>query len=276
MPYPDFSRSIAEICAYLSRTLYNGLDQWKDAGEPDEDSGHPVLTPKLDPALGISKSSPFLFRESWAHRRKPGPRNRYEEVIEYSPGAIVAQGEDGTVYVAHRGTKDSKDWDVDAQIVPITLEVDGNDLGKIHNGFHRSYFSYESKIKAALVDLLQSTGIPPTAVIFSGHSLGGALSTINARVFNPSEWGFPDDIAYGALTFGSPQPGIQSFKDAFPDAHQRLRHIINNNDVVPKLPGAIGYCHVGEILTLQEDLGGLGANHSLDEYAEKIDEVFLA
>ncbi|MGB0371562.1 MAG: lipase family protein [Opitutales bacterium] len=276
MTPPIFSRLNAHICADLSRILYDSLDSWDAADKPEEGSDSPALTPDLSTLPNIAGNSPLVFRESWARRRKPGPRTRYVEVTESTPGALIAQSEDGTIYIAHRGTKTSKEWDVDSQAVPKTLEVNGNDLGKVHRGFHRTYFSCEAKLKSSLTQLLNDTGITSTSLIITGHSLGAAVSTLHTRAFVPADWGLPSDIPFGALTFASPQPGVESFKNSFEDADEKCRHIINKNDLVPKLPGVAEYCHTGRIMYIDTDFGGPGDNHSMANYKSKIDDLFPA
>ena len=274
MNVPAFSRLQAHNCIALNRFLYDNLDKWRRARKPKEGSSAKCLNPDNVYVDDCAGASSLIFREGWARRCILGPRNRYKAVIARTPGAIVAQTLDGTVYIAHRGTKTTKEWDVDTNITGTALEVDGQEVGKVHFGFRRSYLSVESALKTQLSTLTGKTGIEPSSVIITGHSLGAGISTLNTRAFLPEDWGLPVDIPFGALTFASPMPGFESFRDQFPHADARLKHVINEHDLIPKLPGVLGYCHVGTIKNIPEDFGRAGDNHALKNYAGWIDRWF--
>ena len=102
---------------------------------------------------------------------------------------------------------------------------------KIHRGFLQAANSIWPLLKPHL-EQLQSH-----KVIFTGHSLGGALATIIAiRYFTPDE----------LVTFGQPRVGGERLKKVL-DKINYYRYV-NASDIVPRHPWlAFGYRHHGEL-----------------------------
>jgi triacylglycerol lipase len=137
--------------------------------------------------------------------------------------------------VISRGTEPNK-WDdisADANAWTIAIEV-----GKVHSGFHKHVDVLWPKIES----LLKENQRP---VWFAGHSLGGAMSLLNAvrcrlsRI--PSE---PQAI----FTYGSPRVGDRKLVNFLKVRHYRW---VNNNDIVPRVPPRwMGYRHMGREIYL--------------------------
>ncbi|GLC58164.1 hypothetical protein PLESTB_001325800 [Pleodorina starrii] len=96
------------------------------------------------------------------------------------------------------------------------------------------------------------TASTPTRVIFTGHSLGGAMATLAAYdlAARKTDGFFSGDVQL--YTFGSPRVGNQAFMEAFNNMVPNAWRFTNTDDIVPRVPyswrfdGArTTYYHVG-------------------------------
>lgn len=104
--------------------------------------------------------------------------------------------------------------------------------GYVHNGF-------QNEVEKLWPDLLQHFADNGKGKLFfiTGHSLGGAMSTITA-----SRFGDAVDCLY---TYGSPRVGTKGFIKTIKCPH--YRHV-NNNDIVTSVPPALMlYRHHGTL-----------------------------
>ena len=104
---------------------------------------------------------------------------------------------------------------------------------RTHKGFSRAFSRIADEISEAILDI-----DPKTPVYITGHSLGGALATIAAKL-NPH-----DNVA-ACYTFGSPRVGARDY-----DVHIKIPvyRVVNNADIVARIPwGVFGYTHVGDL-----------------------------
>lgn len=85
-----------------------------------------------------------------------------------------------------------------------------------------------------------SDGTPIKHVVFSGHSLGGALATLAAVQFAKQ---YPD-IVVSCVTFGSPRVGNGSFAQMFNKCCKGSFRFVNEDDPVPMGPTPIRFTHV--------------------------------
>ncbi|MDF1838061.1 MAG: lipase family protein [Planctomycetota bacterium] len=146
-------------------------------------------------------------------------RAGFQDVEVFERDGTHAIWADGLL--AFRGTAGRKDWlaDLDAW-----LTKDGS--GRVHRGFQttldHAWDAVQERVGASEVHL-------------SGHSMGGALATLAAKRL-PG--------ARTVTTFGAPRPGNQEFADSIPCPVFR---VVNNNDMVARLPLSMSYRHVGDL-----------------------------
>lgn len=148
----------------------------------------------------------------------------------------------GVRVVAVRGTDERADW---GQNLDLAWEDDDESDGRIHHGFSEAAVALWV---ATVHDFIRRSGA--TTIIFTGHSLGGAVATLlaclalRARTLNFGvHWSRPY-----LITFGSPRVGDGRWAKWMDHYLQdRVIRFVNNNDVVPHIPSRLrGYRHVGK------------------------------
>lgn len=110
----------------------------------------------------------------------------------------------------------------------------------VHIGFARALDSVWDEIVVELAQL----DVP---IYYTGHSLGAALATLASARQAPR----------ATYTFGSPRVGNQAFVDTL--APLAIYRIVDDQDIITTLPPeALGYRHVGKVVTLQAPSSSLG------------------
>ncbi|GJM93709.1 hypothetical protein PR202_ga10292 [Eleusine coracana subsp. coracana] len=177
------------------------------------------------------------------------------------------------VLVAWRGTKRAAEWadDLDITLVPAAGVVGrwpGGEEPTVHRGFLSVYASKNStsrfnkqsareQVLAEIRRLLNLYKGENCSITLTGHSLGGALSTLTAidlvtngvNVRSPSN----ETVPVTAIVFGSPRVGDEQFRKAFESASSgsmRLLRVRNAPDLVPTILPSAFYKDVGVELLL--------------------------
>jgi triacylglycerol lipase len=109
--------------------------------------------------------------------------------------------------------------------------------GKVHRGFKEAL----EEVWPDLLPYVRKLYQKGCKIWITGHSLGGALATLFASRFNNTQ---------GVYTFGSPRVGNEVFKKNF---EVKIYRIVNNDDIVPRVPLPIRYVHVGELKFIDSD-----------------------
>jgi len=173
--------------------------------------------------------------------------------------AIVVNDKEKKITVVFRGSINANDWKTNVQICMTDFKLPGftskNDkgesktYGRVHDGFYKYLFeetkagangSTKSKgeeiIGMLKGDFFDKDQYKDYSLYITGHSLGGALSTMlsfRAAAFN--EFKMVTNVS-----FASPFVGNQEFRDDFYDLERKrkIRHlrISNYQDCVPLIP----------------------------------------
>ena len=109
--------------------------------------------------------------------------------------------------------------------------------GQVHRGFMQALEEVWSDL---LPHLTQLDG-KGCKLWVTGHSLGAALATLCASRY---------DNVQGVYTFGSPRVGNDGFKEKL-DAN--IYRVVNNDDIVARVPPPGTYVHVGELKFIDSD-----------------------
>ena len=124
-----------------------------------------------------------------------------------------------------RGTQGLRNFLTDFQPFPKTWTMGG----KVHRGFGRALDKVWDALELVLADRKRP-------VLFTGHSLGGALATLAASRHAPT----------ALYSFGSPRVGDEDFVSTL--AAVPAYRVVHHQDLVPHLPPSqapIRFRHVG-------------------------------
>lgn len=165
-----------------------------------------------------------------------------------------------TTLISFTGTSFYSEWLEDLrfeQTKPLGINnIDEfNTMALVHTGFYKVYMSVKPQIHQLLNSNISKQ------VIISGHSLGGALSTLcSLDIYNNSPWTL---IHY---SFASPRVGNPSFVSTFNSIVTNSFRVANTEDIVPTLPPAIIesilYEHIANDICFTKNLGSLEKNHT--------------
>lgn len=136
------------------------------------------------------------------------------------------------VVVHYRGTSDTKGWFLNSRFYTLEANTEGDGelqfKGFMHGGFKQAYKSIKTDFEAALKN--HSSGDKP--IYFSGHSLGGALTTISAARAKLNG----HNVA-GVYTGGQPRLGDPVFSDHINGLIAGLHfRLIFEDDMVARIP----------------------------------------
>ncbi len=138
-------------------------------------------------------------------------------------------------WLAVRGSDDGNDWAENVRMIPF-----------YHLGFNGIWKSIRARVEAWIEEHRSEFD----TLIFTGHSLGGAVTTLAAR--HCSQQQLPIEAV---ITFGAPRVGSPRFADSYnakivEPGSKKLGDItyrfVNLNDPVGEVPPwLMGFCHVG-------------------------------
>jgi triacylglycerol lipase len=147
--------------------------------------------------------------------------------------------------VAFRGTelwKNKEQFDLKSMVADLKTDIDilltywplG---GKVHRGFKEAL----EEVWSDLLPCIRKLSDKGCKIWITGHSLGAALATLSASLYGSAQ---------GVYTFGSPRVGNKDFKENF---KEKIYRIVNNDDIVARVPPPGKYVHVGELKFIDSD-----------------------
>ncbi|KAG7443895.1 alpha/beta-hydrolase [Guyanagaster necrorhizus] len=186
------------------------------------------------------------------------------------PRFVIAHDKStNSVVVAHQGT-DPENMRVllayallsilnDAEFVPTPIDTEffpsaaGKNIA-VHSGFQETFSRTASTVLSTVQSAVASTGAE--TIVLTGHSLGAALATLDALMFNDAL----TNVSIQTTTFGSPRVGNQAFADLVDASLSSgggggggVARITNRADPVPHLPPLVldfvhaqGEVHLGD------------------------------
>ncbi len=143
-----------------------------------------------------------------------------------------------------RGTSGAVEWGEDFLGAPVMSRWPG----RVESGFQGIYDSFAFKpvggSEIPLVGAISSISGGGTLTV-AGHSLGSALGTYHAYEMSSA---FPDRTKL--RVWASPHTGDSAFVGAVAAAVPDHVHYRNPNDIVPKVPVALGYEHLPNTISV--------------------------
>lgn len=171
-----------------------------------------------------------------------------------STQCYVANNEQFAI-VAFRGSeiwKKEGKFDLNKVIADLKADVDIRLTdwpagGKVHQGFKEAL----KEVWFDLLPYITKLDRKGCKIWVTGHSLGAALATLCAVRYGKVQ---------GVYSFGSPRVGNDVFKENF---DVRIYRIVNNDDIVARVPPPGAYVHVGELKFIDSD--GIIQDHMIEK-----------
>ncbi|XP_028404695.1 phospholipase A1-II 1-like [Dendronephthya gigantea] len=160
-----------------------------------------------------------------------------------------------------RGTEPTslKDWSKNFKMLLVAVRF-GNANFKIHQGFRDRYQDislwFETEYQAIPADY---------KIMITGHSLGGALTTVSAAIVSGKTKRLPDAV----IPYASPLVGGQDFQTYYQSVVgcDRTLRVTVKGDIVTKAPSTIlGYRHVCSPLELEGHTGILTPGEMIENH----------
>lgn len=177
-----------------------------------------------------------------------------------NPPRFFSRGNDSQMYICKyddklsvifRGTESKRDVLTDLNIIQIKMPIANTkekEYPEVHWGFYNQFQYLEPELDKALSEY-NNNDSNEREVIFSGHSLGGALATIAALKYAKK---YPE-LEVNCVTFGSPRVGDPKFAKYFNESVNESYRFVNDNDPIPCVPTAWRYKHVKGCQWLYQD-----------------------
>lgn len=191
--------------------------------------------------------------------------NTSEESVFYkcdAPPTLYSCDRDSQMYVCKydnklsitfRGTESGRDILTDLNLILVELPLknleEKEDVAEVHWGFYNQFSELKPNIDKIVKEYYDTADTVNKEIIFSGHSLGGALATISALNYANK---YPD-ITVDCITLGSPRVGNNKFAEMFNKSVSSSYRFVNDNDPIPCLPTAWRYKHVKGCVWLTND-----------------------
>lgn len=139
------------------------------------------------------------------------------------------------IIFSFRGTQVTEEWSWEDVRDNIHMSLMGVGLTNQYM-VHEGYLDYFRHLEPIICKIIQQN--PGKKVIFTGHSLGGAVAAIAGLLID----------CYACYTFGAPKSGDRSFRGAWKKKTAKLYRVVHACDIAPKHPSELfGYCHAGEL-----------------------------
>lgn len=190
-------------------------------------------------------------------------RGHYQDVAGY-----VIKTATETI-VCYRGTKTTYDQYRDSKYKPKDMNFGENpeEKHKIHGGFKIDYDSSKASREEVFTQMGISNEVP---IVFTGHSLGGAVAQIAAADYAAKNKTQRDNIK-AVRTFGTPRVfTTESAKFYDKLIGEKTIHMMAAGDPIVHVPPAsFGFSHTGFFCMMQTSLSGLDS-HKRHSYQQVV------
>ncbi|KAH6581419.1 hypothetical protein BASA61_009075, partial [Batrachochytrium salamandrivorans] len=223
------------------------------------DSDSTILSPEL---INLSKRAQFVVDANTVSRMSKfmqySAASYFDSVIisgEWECG-VVCEGDtkDTVIQTVFLQTRDLKNgpapWLNDGVVSTNRKRVPFPNNLEIHSGFQSAYLDIRSLMMAGIRTAQKK--YPGFKLVFTGHSLGGALASLAAADYVNHESG---DTSYVSVySYGEPRIGNSQWADWFDNLPLASYRVTSQSDPVPRLPPyMMGYRHTKQEYFITSD-----------------------
>lgn len=201
--------------------------------------------------------------------RNYAPDINEEGARRETSGAILHNPETGHLVIVFAGTKTGADWASNLNILKTGVLGEGRPLSglELHAGFYQQFIEQLPEIEK-IINEVKVNGGRLSKVTVTGHSLGGALSSILA--YHIKKEMLPKATVEN-ITFASPRvfshastPTVESVLGS-----GNIWRIWNAKDIVGRVPSAIRYKHSGFKIKIKSHQTENFGNVDVDPYDDE-------
>lgn len=196
-----------------------------------------------------------IYYENCPTNNKISPgRNNYKPALAH----ILYNKNANLIFIVFSGTVDTCMISIDLNYIQDDIKeiLNYNPGMKCHRGIYIAYLSIRSQLIQAIIPYINMGA----KIIITGHSLGGGLSNICAldlSYYDPLHYSFASPLIFNPIS-----------SQIFDRLVNKSFRIANISDLVvlaplPIMPNKDIFCHVGQSIVFQNNLGDYRENHSL-------------
>lgn len=152
---------------------------------------------------------------------------------------ILTRPSEKQLIVAFSGTKNPSE--LIEEIIeesPVSYKIHPNTGAKVFNFFYKHYLTdFRDYFLKEISEIFTTVDFEGYSVIFTGHSLGGALAVHAAADGILS--GVMEDREVEVYTYGQPRVGNQEFIDLFISQISEFYRVVHHGDLVPHVPPCV-------------------------------------
>jgi hypothetical protein len=176
---------------------------------------------------------------------------KYFKSYKYgNSGYIVVNKDLKQIIISYNSPKATLDWTLETsknyQKLNLAEEFEG---AAVHSGFYQKSAALFNQTFSTMTSLIQK--YPAYTIVFTGHSMGGAIAALNA--YNLVSQGLLTWDKIALVTFGQPRLGNQQFAHYMNSQNMIIARVNNERDLVPTVPAPPAYYHFGYALYIHLD-----------------------
>ena len=176
---------------------------------------------------------------------------------DYDCQVYLYNYQDGLVF-AFRGSESKEDFLTNLKVAKTPFVLPNSQIWEtpdVHTGFFQQFDSVKSWILKKINELsISSLENKNKKIIFTGHSLGGALATLATLYFSYQYKNLiaKNELEIVCLTLGSPRVGDSKFVELFNHKIKKSIRYVHQNDIVPCFPSYWRFQHVKGLIWLRQ------------------------
>lgn len=233
-----------------------------------------AVLPKL---FGLPRvDRPTLVRTAALSKLATDTEGDGADVYDKKTDTTVLFAEDiDTLFVAFNGTRGAVNAATDANLGSKNIggwlaSWKGGAEPRVHAGFGVAFDAVRARVMQRVLDFAGKAGAEKRRVVFTGHSLGGALATVAGLVAADALAATGAKAKAEVYTFGSPAAGDGTFVGLFNRAVSNSVRVVEPLDPIPRGSVTV-FAHVRGYYPVSTAKRDAISQHHIDTYQSAIE-----